>query len=151
MLKNIFVDGKAYFFVVVLLCLFASRNSSAQQQGPLVPDAPRPQPGVIVGTVVDVNDDAVPGATVILEGSALPTPRTVVSNDNGLFEFHDVEPQTYHIKISAQGFADWASSDVAVKPGQYIILPVPKLQIAMAVTSVTVGLSPVEVATEEAK
>jgi len=151
MLKNIFVDGKAYFFFVVLLCLFASRNSSAQQQGPVIPDAPRQQPGVIVGTVVDVNNDAVPGATVVLESPTLQTPRTVVSNDNGLFEFHDVDPQTYHVKVSAQGFADWTSSDVALSPGQYVILPVPKLQIAMAVTSVTVGYSAVEVATQEVK
>ena len=151
MLKNIFVvDGKAWFFFVVLLCLFVSRNSSAQQQVPVVPDAPRPQPGVIVGTVVDVNNDAVPGATVVLEGPT-QTPRTAVSNDNGLFEFHDVEPHAYHVKISAQGFADWTSLDVSVKPGQYVILPVPKLQIAMAVTSVTVGYSAVEVATQEVK
>src|SRR5579862_5543863 len=151
MLKNIFGDGKACFFFVLLLCLFVSGNSSAQQQGPVIPDAPRPQPGVIVGTVVDVNNDAVPGATVVLESPMLQTARTVVSNDNGLFEFHDVDPQTYHVKISAPGFADWTSSDVALSPGQYVILPVPKLQIAMAVTSVTVGYSAVEVATQEVK
>lgn len=152
MLKNVFVvDRRAWFFFVVLLCLCVSKHANAQVQVPPVPDAPKPQPGVIVGTVVDVNDDAVPGATVVLEGPTLQTTRTVVSNDNGLFEFHDVEPQTYHVKISAQGFGDWTSSDVAIKPGQYLILPVPKLQIAMAITSVTVGLSAVEVATQEVK
>src|ERR1700758_4690157 len=151
MLKNIFVDRKAWVFFLVLLCLCGSRKSSAQQQVPPVPDAPSQQPGVIVGTVVDVNNDAVPGATVVLEGPTLQTPRTVASNDNGLFEFHDVVPQTYHVKISAQGFADWTSSDVALEPGQYVILPVPKLQIAMAVTSVTVGYSAEEVATQEVK
>ena len=152
MLKIAFdVDRRAWVLIAVLLCVCVSRNSNAQGQGPSVPDAPKPQPGVIVGTVVDVNDDTVPDASVVLESPTLHTLRTVRSNDNGLFEFHDVEPQTYHLKISAQGFADWNSSDVTVKPGQYVILPIPKLQIAMAVTSVTVGLSPVEVATQEVK
>jgi hypothetical protein len=145
------VNIRACLFFVVLLCLCSSRKSNAQEQVPPVPDAPKPQPGVIVGTVVDVNNDAIPGATVVLEGPALQTPRTVVSNDNGLFEFHEVAPQAYHIRISAQGFADWTSPDMALKPGQYVILPVPKLQIAMAVTSVTVGYTAVEVATQEVK
>lgn len=150
MSKIVFVTGgSVWIFFVVLLCLCISKNSSAQDQVP-VPDAPKPQPGVIVGTVVDVNDDAIPGATVVLESPTLQTRPTVVSNDNGLFEFHDVEPQTYHVKITAPGFADWAS-DVVVKPGQYVILPVPKLPIAMAVTSVTVGLTAEEVATQEVK
>jgi hypothetical protein len=30
----------------------------------VLPNAPRPEPGIIAGTVIDVNDDAIPGATV---------------------------------------------------------------------------------------
>jgi hypothetical protein len=149
--KVLMVDGKAWFFIALLLCLCGSRNSNAQEQLPLLPDAPRPQPGIIVGTVVDLNDDAIPGATVVLANPTLASPRTVVSNDRGLFEFDDVEPETYHVKISAEGFADWTSPQVALKPGQYVIVPVPKLQIATAFTSVTVGYSAEEVATEEVK
>jgi hypothetical protein len=106
----------------------------------LLPDAPKPQPGIIVGTVTDVNDDTVPGATVVLEGPALKDPRTVVSNDRGFFEFSDVEPgTTYHVTISAQGFANWTSPSVILKPGQYAILPGSKLHIAEAVTAITVS------------
>ena len=122
-----------------------------QEQLLLVPDAPGPQPGVIVGTVVDVNDDAVPGANVVLASPTLKSARTAVSNDTGFFEFSDVEPETYHIKISAPGFADWTSPEVAVNPGQYVILAIPRLQIATAFTSVTVGYSAEEVATEQVK
>jgi hypothetical protein len=122
-----------------------------QEQLPLLPDAPRPQPGVIVGTVVDVNDDAIPGATVILANPTLQSPRTIMSNEKGFFEFNDVEPETYHVKIRAPGFADWTSPELALKPGQYVILEVPRLQIATAFTSVTVGYSAEEVATEEVK
>jgi hypothetical protein len=149
--KASIIDRRAWLLLVLLLCLCGSTKSNAQEQWPLLSDAPRAQPGVMVGTVVDVNDDAIPGATVILEGAALPSPRTVVSNDKGFFQFSDVEPDTYHVRISAPGFAGWASPEVALKPGQYVILEVPRLQIATAFTSVTVGYSAEEVATEEVK
>ena len=68
-------------------------------------NAPKPEPGHITGTVTDVNDDVLSGATVVLEGAALKQPRTVVSNDNGSFEFNDLEPGTYTVSISAKGFA----------------------------------------------
>jgi len=124
----------------LVVCLCGSRISNAQEQLTLLPDAPKPQPGIIVGTVTDVNDDTVPGATVVLEGPALKDPRTVVSNDRGFFEFSDVEPgTTYHLTISAQGFANWTSPSVILKPGQYAILPGSKLHIAEAVTAITVS------------
>ena len=145
------VARRASLFFALLLCLCGSRNCLGQEQSLLVPDAPRPQPGVVVGTVVDVNDDAIPGATVVLANATLKSPRSVVSNDKGFFQFNDVEAETYHVKISAPAFADWTSPEVALKPGQYVILAVPRLQIAPAFTSVTVGYSAEEVATEEVK
>ena len=126
--------------LVLMVCLGGLSASRAQEQLTLLPDAPKPQPGIIVGTVTDVNDDTVPGATVVLEGPALKDPRTVVSNDRGFFEFSDVEPgTTYHVTISAQGFANWTSPSVILKPGQYAILPGSKLHIAEAVTAITVS------------
>ena len=77
------VYRRALLFFVVLLCLCGSKKSSAQEQLSPIPDTPAPQPGVIVGTVVDVNDDAIPGATVILDGPNARGPRTVLSNDKG--------------------------------------------------------------------
>jgi hypothetical protein len=145
------VARRTWLFFALLLCLCGSRNSVAQEQLLLSSDAPRPQPGVIVGTVVDLNDDAIPGATVILESPSLKSPRTMASNDKGFFQFNDVEPERYQVKIRAEGFADWTSPEVALKPGQYVILTVPRLQIAVAFSSVTVGYSAEEVATEEVK
>jgi hypothetical protein len=136
----------------LMLCLCGSRTSKAQEQPAVLPDAPRPQPGIIVGTVIDLNNSSVPGATVVLAGPNLKNPRTVVSNDNGFFEFNSVEPgNPYHVNISAQGFASWTSPEITLTPGQYIILPVKKLRIAKEVTTVTVGYSPEEVATEQVK
>ena len=151
MKKICIVDRRAWLFFVLFLCLCGSRKSTAQEQSTLLPNAPTPEPGIIVGTVVDINGDAVPGATVVLEGPTLKSLRTLVSNDNGFFEFNGVEPETYHVKISAQGFAEWTSPDLALKPGQYAILTVPRLQIATAFISVTVGYSAKEIATQQVK
>jgi hypothetical protein len=136
----------------VILCLCVASASRAQQRLTALPDAPRAQPGIIVGTAVDVNDDAVPGATVVLQNPILRTSLPVVANDNGFFEFKDVEPGTaYHVTITAPGFASWTSPDVAITPGQYVILNVSKLRIAEAVTKVTVGYSAEELANEQVK
>src|SRR6266566_7157963 len=80
-----FVFTCALLIFAVLLCLFVSRTCQAQQQATSLPDAPKPQPGTIVGTVTDVNDDTVAGASVVLEDPALKDPRTVISNNNGFF------------------------------------------------------------------
>ena len=142
------------FVFVLMICLGGSGTSKAQGQLTALPDAPKPQPGIVVGTVTDVNNDAVPGATVSLAGPALKDPRTAVSNDNGSFQFNDVEPGTYQVIVSAQGFANWTSPAIMLKPGQYAILPVSKLRIAEALTTITVA-SPAasldEIAAEQVK
>ncbi len=138
--------------VFALVCFSGLGISKAQGQLTLLPDTPKPQPGIIVGTAVDVNDDAIPGATVTLEGPVVRDSRAVVSNDNGFFEFKDLEPETaYHLTISAQGFANWTSPEIMLKPGQYVIVKGSTLQVAMAVTTVTVGYSAKEVASEQVK
>jgi len=117
--------------------------------GQSVPTTER-QPSTIVGTVTDVNGDTVPGATVVLESSG--DPRTVVTNDNGYFEFHDVKPGISHeVSITAAGFADWQSPAVILEPGQCKILADIQLRIKTDLTTVQVTYDPVEVATEQVK
>jgi hypothetical protein len=113
--------------------------------------APNPGKGRITDTVIDVNNDIVSGATVVLEGSALRDLRTVVSDDNGFFEFNDLDPGTYNVSISVKGFAKWTSPAVVVEPGQFVILTAAKLKIADALTTVSVTYSPEQVATEQVK
>jgi hypothetical protein len=116
-------------------------------------DAPKPKPetGQIIGTVIDVNGDTVSGATVILQGSGLNDPRKVLANDNGFFEFKQLDPGTYRLTITAAAFADWTSSDLVLNPGQYLILSDSKLQIAEVTTTVSVMNTAEEVATEQVK
>ena len=100
--------------------------------------------------MVDVNDDPVPDATVVLQG---PTggPLTVVTKDDGAFAFHDVTPGiAYQITVTAEGFAEWSSS-VTVEPGQDKTLTDIKLRIAAVQRALTVGYSSKEVAAQQLK
>ena len=114
-------------------------------------NAPQPGTGHITGTVTDVNNDVLSGATVVLEGSLLKDPRTVLSDDNGFFEFKDLDAGTYTVTIKADGFATWTSPPVPLNPGQFIILTGSQLKIAEAQTVVRVVESSEEVAAEQVK
>ena len=130
-----------------IVCLFVATAGIAQRT-----DATDPQKANIIGTVTDVNNDTVPGATVVLEGPVLRDHRTVVANYNGFFELKNLAPGTpYHVSITARGFANWTSRDVILKPGQFLILTGSTLPIAKAETTVNVHYSSVEIATEQVK
>jgi hypothetical protein len=114
-------------------------------------NALKPETGHITGTVTDVNGDTVAGATVVLQGPGLKAPPTFLSDDNGFFEFKQLDPGTYRVTITAQEFADWTSPDFVLNPGQYLILTDTKLHIAGVTTTVSVVYTPEEVATEQVK
>jgi len=108
--------------------------------------------GIIVGTVTDVNGDTVPGATVILDELAANDRQTVLTPENGFFEFHDVKPLTkYQVSISSKDFADWRSPIITLEPGQFKIVADIKLRIATEHTDVQVTYDPVKVAAEQFK
>ena len=114
--------------------------------------AAEPQPGRIVGTVTDVNNSTVPSATVVLDGSDTNDHRSLLSNDNGYFEFQDVKPgTTYQLSVRADGFADWISPAVMVEPGQFKIITNIQLLLATEFTTVQVTYDPVQIATEQVR
>src|SRR5471032_588440 len=82
----------------LIVCLFVVTAGIAQRT-----DATDLQKGNIIGTVTDVNNDTVPGATVVLEGPVLRDHRTVVANNNGFFKLENLASgTTYHVSISAR-------------------------------------------------
>ena len=113
--------------------------------------APRPQPGNISGTVLDTNNDIVPGATVVLDAPASGRHRTAIANDNGAFEFGGVDPgSSYQVTISADGFVSWTSPSLTVNPGHFVFLT-GRLEIAGEASSVTVYASRQQIAVEQVK
>lgn len=114
------------------LCLSLSDAALAQQVS-----APEPQTGTIIGTVFDVNNDVVPGATVVLDGPPPANHKSIVANDDGFFHFDQVNPGVrYRATISAKGFANWTSPEVTLTPGQYFEVDNIHLRIATVETSV---------------
>ena len=111
-----------------------------------------PRPATVMGTVTDVNGDAIPNATVVLKEVAGNDPLTIATNQNGMFEFHDVTPGvTYQLRISAMDFADWISTPIILNPEQFKIVTGIQLRIATERTTVNVHYDPVEVANEQFK
>lgn len=134
---------------VMVIAVALAQSSAALGQTVQVADL---QPGRIVGTVTDTNNDTVPDATVVLDGSSMNDQRRVATNEDGYFEFEDLKPGVpYQVSIRAEGFADWTSPVVVLEPGQFKILTDIQLWIATALTTVQVTYNPVQVATEQVK
>ena len=114
-------------------------------------DAPAPQLGNISGTVQDVNDDLVPGATVTLQCSSPCENRTATANDNAAFDFRDLKLGIpYHIRVSVDNFEDWTSSAIVLTPDQSVFYVTGiKLKVGDPTTSVTVYASTPEIAAEQ--
>jgi hypothetical protein len=106
--------------------------------------------GGIVGTVTDVTGNTVPNATVVLQGPDSTDRRTVVTGDNGFFQFAQVKPgTTYQITVNAKDFATWTSPTITLDPGQSKIVSNINLQIAPQQTAVQVTYNAEQVATEQ--
>src|SRR5271157_143394 len=113
-------------------------------------EAANTKTGSVLGTVVDISDDPVPDATVVLQGPAGDR-LTVVTNDSGSFAFNHVTAGiAYQVAVTAEGFAEWASS-VTVEPGQEKTITDIKLRILTVQRAVTVSYSEKEVAAQQLK
>ncbi len=121
--------------------------SSAQSS-----DAPKLEPGTIIGTVTDENGDPIPDSTVSLRTSDSSDRRTVTTTENGFFEFHDVKAGApCEISISAKDFSDWTSPTITLEPRQFKIITGIRLRVQAERTTVNVHYDPTEVATEQLK
>src|SRR5258708_256878 len=60
--------------------------------------------GGISGPVRDQSGAAVPSATVVIINSGTNAPRRLTTSDKGTFILENLEPVTYRIEVSAQGF-----------------------------------------------
>lgn len=119
-------------FCLFILCV-ATVYARSQQVS-----APEPQPGTIVGTVMDVNGGVVPGASVTADGPAAGDHQVVIANETGFFTLTNLRSAVaLHVTVKATEFADWTSPAITLSPGQYMELTGIKLALAEVETTVT--------------
>jgi Carboxypeptidase regulatory-like domain len=131
-------SGNAVINFVALALLFAGQCTLARATGS------------IEGKVTDSSGAPVLGAVVAVQGPDGDSHRTVTDIE-GTFQIAPLPPGSYNIRISASGLSDWTASNVpaSTTPEAQPLLAV--LEVAPSVTTVTVGLSPEEVAEEQVK
>lgn len=98
------------FMIMAIVCLFAlSLTASAQTSK-----------GFVVGTVVDSNGAGIGGATVKITNTETGVTRSTVSQENGSFRLDAVDPGTYTVDISSNGFKTATRSSVVVAAAQTV-------------------------------
>ena len=108
--------------------------------------------GTISGTVLDVNGDMVPGATVVLKTASPDDQREVTSDDTAAFKFDSVKPGIpYEVSIHLKGFSDWTSSSIVLEPSQFFFLSDIHLKIEVETESITVYGSTDQIAVEQVR
>ena len=69
----------------------------------------------LTGNVSDPQGAVIPGAEVLLTEPATGSAKTVVTDSDGNYSFHEIKPGTYQIKISKQGFSSYIADNVLVE------------------------------------
>ncbi len=123
-------------------------SNSGASTLPLAPPADE-QRGSITGTVLDAQDELVPGAAVTIDGATPNDHRETFASDAGAFQFVGLKPGTYHVTVSANGFVTWISSTITLNAGQYQVVQGIHLELVGNRTSVTVYASPQQLSTEQ--
>jgi hypothetical protein len=114
--------------------------------------APPSGTGTISGTVLDVNGDLVPGATVVLKAGTSEGPRELTADDNASFKFDSVTPGIpYEVSIHLKGFSDWQSPTIVLEPSQFFFLQDIHLKMEVDATSITVYGSTNQIAEEQVR
>lgn len=103
----------------------------------------------ILGTVLDTNGDAIPGASITVRNPTTGESHPTVANDTGFYKISDLAPTTYQIIVRAPDFADW-STTVSLTAGQVKIVTGTQLRI-MAHTAIEVSANSETVALAEVK
>ncbi|HEX5235848.1 MAG TPA: carboxypeptidase-like regulatory domain-containing protein [Silvibacterium sp.] len=118
----------------------------------LAPGQEKPAPqstASIIGTVVDVQHNTIPAAVVSIQGASSAEQAILRTNNDGFFAFRDLRPGvTYHVSITASGFAAWTSAATVLKPGQELDLKNIQLDIAVVQTTVS-AMTLDQIGTEE--
>jgi outer membrane receptor protein involved in Fe transport len=117
--------------VVLLAVLWAASAATALAQ----------TTGTITGRIVDSQGLAVPGATVTVTGAQ--GSKTATTDTDGRFQIPYLTPGTYSVKAELQGFKSVAQSDIGLRLGQTVDLPLTMQVGGLSETVNVSGAAPV--------
>jgi len=101
--------------------------------------------GQIIGTVVDDNGGALPGATVKVKNTATQTEQDVTTDATGAFVVPNLLPGTYDVTVSLEGFRTYEQKGVVLSATQRVGLKAITLSLGQMSDSVTVTAGTVAV------
>ena len=92
----------------------------------------------INGIVLDRDGGYIPGAAVSIVGEKTDYKSSSTADANGHFTFDRLDAKnTYRLAITAPGFSEWDSKEIALEPGQHLDLDDIEMTISAVETSVT--------------
>ena len=94
--------------------------------------------GTLVGNVTDPSGASIAGAKVVAANTATGFNREATTDDRGGYLFSDLQPGTYRITVTAQGFAAFTQTDANVSANAVLRADV-RMQLSTASESVTVA------------
>lgn len=97
--------------------------------------------GTILGLVTDSTGAVVPGAVVTITQKLTGDTRSTSANSAGRYVFVNVDPGTYDVKVTMQGFTAVSFTNQVVRVGTSLTLDA-KLQVGTTTTTVEVTTSP---------
>ena len=93
--------------------------------------------GTLTGQVVDGSGAAIPGVTVTVTNEGTGLELTGVSDDSGSYAIRNLQPGTYTVKATLQGFKEFLQTGVPVDPNDVVRID-RKLEVGALTESVTV-------------
>ncbi len=105
--------------------------------------------GVIAGTLEDPSGKPLPNAPLRIFGTGLSEAVASKTDANGVFRITGLNPGTYHVQASAQGYLTATSPLVVLGKGEVYHLTLTEVPLPKSTTTVTVYASTVALATQQ--
>ncbi|MFN7923240.1 MAG: TonB-dependent receptor [Bryobacteraceae bacterium] len=104
--------------------------------------------GTLVGTITDPTQGAIVGAMVEINNRATGFSATDKSDDRGAYEFRNLLPGAYTIKITAPGFNSFEAKDVALSANNIARVDA-ALKVGSVAETITVGAEVAQLQTDK--
>jgi hypothetical protein len=114
-------------FAALALLLFLAVNAAAQNSG------------ILSGSVVDSQDQVVPGADITVTNEQTQEVRRAVTSDVGLFTFAGLQPGPYTVRAELTGFKPIEISKNMVVANNRLAMPPMRLEVGTLAEAVTVS------------